>query len=255
MLGLALTAQRSSERFEIQPFYAAVLGDDALQAAALMTPPHNLVVYAAPESDAAQAFTLLAQRLVQENWPVPGVLGPSQAALEFATLWQAQTGQAFRLNMHERIYELRQVIPPPPAAGHMRPALPDDLDLVARWLFEFNTEALPDEKITLEEARKNAFNRIGDGSFYLWDDGQPVALAGKTRPTPHGCCVGPVYTPPEFRNRGYATVLTAALSQLLLNSGKQFTALFTNLANPTSNSIYMKIGYRPVCDFDLYRFQ
>jgi predicted GNAT family acetyltransferase len=81
-----------------------------------------------------------------------------------------------------------------------------------------------------------------------------VALAGRNRSTPHGYCIGPVFTPPQFRGRGYATALTAALSQALLEGGKQFTALFTDLANPTSNSIYQKIGYRPLCDFDEYRF-
>ena len=156
--------------------------------------------------------------------------------------------------MHERLYELRSVAPPPPVAGEMRLADANDLDWVARWMFEFNREALPDEPLTLDEARKHVSNRIGEGTYYLWEDGTPVALAGHGRHTPHGCSIGPVYTPSEFRRRGYAAALTAALSQLLLDSGKQFTTLFTNLANPTSNSIYMKIGYRPVCDFDLYRF-
>jgi predicted GNAT family acetyltransferase len=82
-----------------------------------------------------------------------------------------------------------------------------------------------------------------------------VALAGKSRITPHGACIGPVYTPVERRCRGYAPALTAALSQHILDGGKQFVTLFTNLANPTSNSIYMKIGYTPVCDFDRYHFE
>jgi predicted GNAT family acetyltransferase len=46
----------------------------------------------------------------------------------------------------------------------------------------------------------------------------------------------------------------AALSQQLLDAGWEFCALFTDLANPTSNSIYQRIGYRPVADFDEYIF-
>ena len=46
----------------------------------------------------------------------------------------------------------------------------------------------------------------------------------------------------------------AALSQLLLDSGRKFCFLFTDLSNPTSNHIYQAIGYRPVCDVDEYRF-
>ena len=254
MLGLVLTVQRYPERYEIQPFFGVVLEQKRVQVAALMTPPHNLVVYSAPESDAAPAFDLLAAGLRRDGWPVPGVIGPSQAALDFAAAWLALTGEPSQLNMHERLYELRRVAPPPPTPGEMRLAGSNDLDLVARWMFEFNQEALPDETVTMDEARKHVSNRIGEGTYYLWEDGTPVALAGHGRHTPHGCSIGPVYTPIEFRRRGYATALTAALSQLMLDSGKQFTTLFTNLANPTSNSIYMKIGYQPVCDFDLYRF-
>ncbi len=125
---------------------------------------------------------------------------------------------------------------------------------MAAWLYQFHREATTGDHSTLEELRYEAQLKIQDRHFFLWDDGEPVALAGKTRPTPNGCCIGPVYTPLEFRRKGYATALTAALSQLLLDEGKQFTALFTDLANPTSNSIYQKIGYRPVCDLDEYRF-
>jgi predicted GNAT family acetyltransferase len=97
--------------------------------------------------------------------------------------------------------------------------------------------------------------RITDQTFFLWEDSKPVALAGITRPTPEGMGVGPVYTPPERRGRGYATSLVAQISQQLLASGRQFCTLFTDLANPTSNSIYQKIGYRPVGDYTVYRFE
>ena len=146
------------------------------------------------------------------------MIGPSQAALDFAAAWRSLTGEPFHLNIHERLYELRRVAPPPPTPGEMRPADTNDLDLVARWMYEFNQEALPDEPLTLDEARKHVSNRIGDGTYYFWEDGQPVALAGHGRHTPHGCSIGPVYTPLEFRRRGYATALTAALSQLMLDS-------------------------------------
>jgi hypothetical protein len=88
----------------------------------------------------------------------------------------------------------------------------------------------------------------------IWDDGQAVSMAGFGGRTPNGIRIGPVYTPPELRGRGYASALTAALTQRLLDEGRQFCFLFTDLANPTSNSIYQRIGYRPVSDVDLWRF-
>ncbi len=253
MLGLALAIRRAPDRFERQPYLGAVQSAGQVLAAALMTPPHNVVVYAAGE-EGLPALDLLAADLALNRWPVPGVLGPSRAALSFAESWQARTGRGFALNMHERVYELRRVTPPPAVPGEMRLAGEADFALLSRWLLAFNREAVPDEPVTLDEVERNVRNRLADISYFIWQDESPVAVAGKTRPTPHGCCVGPVYTPPEFRRRGYATALTAALSQRLLDEGFQFTALFTNLANPISNSIYQKIGYRPVCDFDLYLF-
>jgi len=255
MYGLALRLRQFPERIETAPYFAAVRRGSELHAAALMTPPHNLIVFSDHPASMAQAFNLMARSLLQAGWPVPGVLGPNEPALAFARVWQGLTGRAYRLNMRERCYELRQVIPPPQPPGYMRLAVPRDLDLAARWLYDFQHEAVPDEAYSRDSALSDARTKIGDQDMYLWEDGEPVALAARTRPTPHGYVIGPVYTPPETRRKGYATALTAALSQLLLDSGKQHTALFTNLANPIANSIYQKIGYQPVCDFDVYLFE
>ncbi|HMN60579.1 MAG TPA: GNAT family N-acetyltransferase [Anaerolinea sp.] len=254
MYGLALRDEQFPERILTPHFYAAVEEDGALQALALMTPPNNLVVTAAGDQPSPLAFQALAEHLHRERWKVPGVIGPARAAQAFAEAWQARTGAPCRLSFHEGLYELRQVSPLPPAPGRMRQAEPDDLDLIAPWLVQFHRDALPDDIPTQEQARESTRIRITDGAFYLWEDPHPVALAGWTRPTPHGCSIGPVYTPAAFRRMGYGTALTAALSQVLLDSGKQFVALFTDLANPTSNSIYQKIGYRRLCDFDMIRF-
>ena len=90
---------------------------------------------------------------------------------------------------------------------------------------------------------------------YLWiDDGRPVSLTGAGGLTPTGTRVGPVYTPPGDRGHGYASNLVARVSQELLDSGRTFVFLFTDLANPTSNHIYQAIGYEPVTDIDVYVF-
>jgi len=78
--------------------------------------------------------------------------------------------------------------------------------------------------------------------------GKPVSLAGFGGPTPNGLRIGPVYTPPEHRGHGFGSAVTAAASQVALDHGKRFCFLYTDLANPTSNAIYMRLGYRPVCD-------
>ncbi len=258
MYGLALRLERAPQRFQQLPYrwpplLAAVIEGSALAAAALMTPPYNIVVFS-PRPDKAGVFATLAQSLSAGSWAIPGVLGPSADALAFASAWAAQTGVSSRHGVRERVYELRQVIPPPQPPGGMRLAAEGDIDLIARWLYAFYREAVPRDPTSPQDAEHQAEMRIEDGDFFVWEDGGLAALAGKTRPTPHGTCIGPVYTPPERRAHGYATALTAALSQRLLDQGCQFTALFTDLSNPTSNSIYQKIGYRPLCDFNEYIF-
>ncbi|OZU86959.1 GNAT family N-acetyltransferase, partial [Virgibacillus indicus] len=46
-----------------------------------------------------------------------------------------------------------------------------------------------------------------------------------------------------FKKKGYATSTVAHLSQKILDEGFQFCSLYTDSTNPTSNSIYKKIGY------------
>lgn len=85
-------------------------------------------------------------------------------------------------------------------------------------------------------------------------DGGPASVAATGGPTPNGIRIGPVYTPPDRRRRGYASALTAATSQAELDKGRRFIFLFTDLANPTSNKIYRAIGYEPVIDIDQVSF-
>ena len=94
-----------------------------------------------------------------------------------------------------------------------------------------------------------------NGGVAIWEDGEAVSLSGYGARTPHGIRIGPVYTPPELRGRGYASALVASLTQQLLSGGRDFCFLFTDLANPTSNSIYQRVGYRPVTDIEVWKFE
>jgi predicted GNAT family acetyltransferase len=96
--------------------------------------------------------------------------------------------------------------------------------------------------------------RIADGDIHVWDDGGPVSMAVRTRLTRKGISIGPVYTPPEQRRRGYATACVGELSRLLLAAGREFCALFVDRANPEAVCVYRRIGYRPVADYDEYLF-
>ena len=113
-------------------------------------------------------------------------------------------------------------------------------------------EALEDEPSDIEAMTDRWISRRGR-TLHLWEDGEVVSLAGVGSRTPNGVRIGPVYTPPEARNRGYASALVAAISQAELDAGRRFCFLFTDLANPTANHIYQAIGYEPVRDVDMWR--
>jgi predicted GNAT family acetyltransferase len=92
-------------------------------------------------------------------------------------------------------------------------------------------------------------DRIGYGGLTLWRvDGEPVSMAGATRPIDGTVRVAPVYTPAHLRGRGYAGAATAAVSRQALDAGASEVLLFTDLANPTSNALYQRIGFRGVED-------
>jgi predicted GNAT family acetyltransferase len=153
--------------------------------------------------------------------------------------------------MRQRVFELRQVNHPKYPAGQLRLATAVATDLVAHWIQAFHAESL--EPIDTTTAQEMAKGHIREGNIYIWDEGGTLlSMAAKLRPTVHGMTISLVYTPPELRQRGYASACVAALSQQLLDEGWQFCTLFTDLANPTSNSIYQKIGYQPVGDFNDY---
>ncbi len=182
---------------------------------------------------------------------IPGVSGPAETAARFAEKWGEATSVRCTHHTWLRIYETRSVKRPMDVNGSMSPATSDDLDLIVDWMIEFS-KLIGDQNHT---RREEVEQRLDAGHFFLWrDGGKVVSIAAWAGPTPNGVRINSVYTPIEFRNRGYASANVAALTQHLLDGGRKFVFLFTDLKNPTSNSIYQKIGYRAVCDFDDYRF-
>ena len=237
---------------EISPYLAVVFDGKTPLLAGTMTPPFGLLVSALDE-DPYAGIPVLAADLIAGEWPLPDVHAVNPFGERFAEAWAAQTGGSYVLEMAQRIYELREVAHPQGVPGRFLQAQPEHTELVRDWWRAFAVEAMNEDPDSVRLQRA-AENRIQAGDWFLWEDaGEIVSMCLKTRPTRTGCSVGGVYTPPEKRGRGYASACVAALSQRMLDAGYEFTSLFTDLANPTSNSIYMKIGYRPLADFDKYR--
>ena len=215
-------------------------------AAALQTPPFNIVVTRPTDERALDA---LAAALFAGGLELPGVTGAVPEVDDFARAWRRRSGRAARVRREQRIYALENVRPAD-ASGAAREATSDDLGLLRDWIGAFAVETATggprDEMLArMIEGRL----RQPTAGFLLWKDGDvPVSLAGWGGPTPSGIRVGPVYTPPELRRRGYASALVAELSSRQLVAGRRFCFLYTDAANPTANRIYSEIGYEHVCD-------
>ena len=214
--------------------------DGNVAAVFLRTPPHPVLMGHAPV-DAAGA---LAETLLPLYPDLPGVNGSPEVADAFAAAWCRATGTTAEVHRRTRLYRLG-TLTPPATAGTPRAAGAADRDLVLDWFAAFGAEigeALPDLPEMVDDA-------VGGGLVTLWQvDGVPVSMAAATREVAGVVRVAPVYTPPGARRHGYGGAVTAAVSRAALDAGATDVVLYTDLANPTSNSIYQRLGYRPVHD-------
>lgn len=252
-LGLLSRLRAEPLLYGAEPFFAVALDGDGVAGAVMRTPPFGVILSRATSTAAIDA---LARATAAAYAELPGAVGPTDVAAHFAATWGALTGQVGSVSMRQRVHAAEQVAELPAAPGRMRRATPDERPLLVSWSRAFAEESLhstlypldPEESVARRE-------RDPDGAWLLWDDDGPVSLAGVGNRTPTGIRVGPVYTPPERRERGYATALVAALTREQLALGRRFCFLFTDLANPTSNAIYARIGYEPVADWDQWELR
>jgi len=222
--------------------------------AALRTPPFDLVL-AQPADE--RALAALATALVRDGDDLPGVVAATPEADLFAQVWETCRETKRRRRRAQRIYRLTELRPVIGATGSAHVATAEDRPLLLRWTEAFAVEAHASVPSPVSDAQRLVDERLAgaESGFLLWEDGAPVSMAGWGGPTPNGIRIGPVYTPPERRAQGYGTAVTAALSSQQLAAGRRFCFLYTDLANPTSNKIYMDIGYEPVCDAVEYAFE
>ncbi len=228
--------------------YAAALDrDGAIAGAAMRTPPFSIALSSMPAS-AAEA---LAEALVESCPDAGGVIGTAAESGAFAAAWARLTGATPSVEMLQRLFRLDAVTMPSAPPGAWRAAGPGERDLLVAWTEAFEVEAGSGATGT---AGQSVDVRLAGGRAFVWVDDVPVSFLGTTAPAGGVVRVGPVFTPPDRRGRGYASALVAAVSQHALESGAALCMLYTDLANPTSNRIYAAVGYRPVCDVTAYSF-
>jgi len=240
LLGIALN-WRGRELTDPPPYWVTLRHGDAIVGCACRTPPSPLVLSRAP----ARVIAQLAEDLSAADPALNGVNGPAAEAEAFAGAWIARHAGHWKTRIRLRLHELTQQ-PPPGAAppGSLRKATETDLALAREWI-----DAYVRDTGIHPPAGDMAQRLIARGQLFLWvDDADVRSMVAATRDTGSGCSINTVYTPPRFRRRGYATAAVAALSRTLLETGRRFCCLYTDVANPTSNAIYAQIGYKPIRD-------
>jgi predicted GNAT family acetyltransferase len=246
MLGISIRLVKNPLHYGSQPLLATISDNAELDLIALMTPPYKLQI-ALLNSDSFKSIQLLASKLRENGWQIPAVMGEEKAIKAFATHWNKVAGTNSQDGMRQRLYELRTVQQIQYPEGTFRQANSDDLELAIKWSNSFYDDCFGDSE---DIPKDGCFAKllVEEGNLYFWGNPDPVSMAALTRPTPHGIAIGYVYTPPQYRRKGYASAITAQLSQYALDNGKKFCTLYTDSSNPTTNSIYQKIGYNPVAD-------
>ena len=235
-------------------WFAVVLEADDVVGAAMRTATFGRYpLFVLPMPD--EAARMLADALIERGESVAAANGALPAVQVFCEAVASRTGGTTTVGQHTRLFELGELVEPTPVAGRLRPAVTEEVELVASWYDAFMRDAdeqagrvpgqSPHETPDLEELRR----RIGGGRIFVWEDesGEPVHVTAASPPAYGVSRIGPVYTPKEHRGRGIASAAVAEVSKLLRDSGER-ACLFTDQANPTSNKIYEAIGYRPVVD-------
>ncbi|WP_286004135.1 GNAT family N-acetyltransferase [Geitlerinema calcuttense] len=248
LLGISHALLHYPERYPDPAYLAIAKRHNHILGVAIRTAPYKLVLSKVRD---LEALRLIAEDLQGDPVQLPGAGGLIPEVEAFREIWQTLTQQTSRRVMDLRIHQLTQVEPVAKVGGYLRLATEGDRPLLLDWFTTFASEI---GEIVLQDAEASVTSGLKRQSIYLWEDGKPVSWASGSQSLPKAARIGPVYTPPEYRRKGYATACVAALSQQFLDRGCHSCFLFTDLANPTSNHIYQQIGYRPICDWRDYAF-
>jgi len=234
---------------------ATVSDDNDILITALMTPPHNITLYATYNIINPQAINCLIDGLKDFN--IPGITSEKRLAEYFAAEYTARYGLTYKVYMDQRIYELKAVNPDIKKIGSVRLLDEKDMYFFPYWLEAFYSAGTYGKtEMSIPQDGEVYRSRLSTKKHYVLEvDGIPVSMAGYTRELQNAVGIAFVYTPPYFRGRGYATSCVAQISQMALDRGYTSCVLYTDLLNPTSNSIYQKIGYKAVCDSLMLKFE
>lgn len=227
--------------------HAGTETNDTVTGVCLRTAADQPVVIAADDRATALA---LADAVADGLARIPGVSGEAAASITFAGAWTSFRHLEAKIAVAQRFYRLDTLTPAPKpkGGGSLRPATPDDLSLLTHWAVAFQHDTFGPGVVDSESLARFMARKIDYGLVWLWQTTEPVAMAAATPAAAGVTRVQHVYTPPRLRGHGYAAACVSAVVADRLAAGADHCVLFTDLANPTANAVYQRLGFEPVSE-------
>jgi predicted GNAT family acetyltransferase len=248
---LILSILRRSVKSGEQARCWLISSESGPEIALLQTPQYDAVI-----SDGTAEAAQWAARLLPPD--LPGIVGPSAVADAFSSEWCARNSRSAHLHWGMTFYTLDRVEPFRHPDGALRRATVADLDdLRPLAIAAAKDMNLPAQEQNPEEVEKRIRRNIAGDRQFLWVEGSQIqAIAGYAESLPDaGARIGVVYTRPEARGRGFGTAITGSVAQLLLDQGQAWVSLFADNANPVSNGIYQRLGFKPELVYRTWLFK
>ena len=242
LMGSVATSISGTERDTDACFWWLVQNDQDKTVSLMMrTHAHPLVL--TPMSP--ELLSEAVNAVIAADPQLPGVSGPKELVAEFLRLFfqRHPNPRPIKSTRGELIYTL-SVLHEPKYDGELFTATSAEYELALEWMMAFGVEA----ELIMDGVEESVAKKIENGELFFWrHEGRFVSMVGHAAivagPTGNVARIGPVYTPPELRGKGFASYCTAAVSKILLELPAQLM-LYTDASNPTSNGIYIKLGYR-----------
>jgi predicted GNAT family acetyltransferase len=241
ILGLAQGIQLKKIEPQLPLYYSVEDQGKTIAAALRSNAERPFVVTEMPTS----AVDFLIKDLIEKSIELKSVVGEERTATYFKDQWIKIKKLSAKINIHLGIYECSNIIFPKEQKGEIHVATDEFEDVTRSYITGFLKDCFPNTLNIPDEVSKMLKHYFENKSLYLLknESGEVVSMAANTRSTSFAGTISLVYTPPELRGKGHASLMVALLSEKIMNDGKKFCNLFTDLTNPTSNSIYQKIGY------------
>lgn len=239
------------EKGRVDWFLATITNDNGnIELIMLYRKPWKLILYSPSYNYSDEILEFAANEIYKYDKELLGINSEKSVANKFAKYYCDLSNMKYLVHTGLRILLLESI-----ENGKLlndviyRKATLDDKEILVKYIQNFMKDAL-NEECDYEEAEEK-FNKYFEKGYYVLEkDNKIICQANTSRIMKYGKCVSSVYTPKEERGKSYAYNLIYRISKELLDKGDKYCVLYTDDANPISNHVYEKIGYKRKSDWE-----